>query len=421
MQSLTLKKVIFSSTLVITLIIGVQLYLLDRMYSSKEKEFYTNVSKSIHSLFSNKYLTRNTSDLSRAIIRPDEDTYLVLYDSIGDYDSVIRRICAEFVDFNVLADFNIGFYNQQFGKYYKLTYIRSAPSFSSVTQQQTNPAQPFLQENHIYINFPNRKNFLLGEIKLWIISGTFLILSLTALAVILFYLYHQRFWNEIQKDFVNNFIHEFSTPIAVLNIASKVLQNDGIEMQPRRLKKYATIVKEQTDQLQHKVSRILELALPEKRETNLEKEVVDVNALITKAIGFVQPLMDEKRASIEFIRSEGPVEVNAHSTHLLQAIVNLLDNSLKYSERPDIKIQTLQIEKTCSISVKDNGIGMEEKYFKHIFRKFYRIPTGNVHNVKGFGIGLNFVKKVIDAHDGRIEVNSMTGIGTEFRIQLPLN
>src|SRR2546421_2146187 len=420
MRSLTLKTVVFSSTLVITLIIGVQLYLLERIYLLEKKEFCTNVAKSVHSLFSNKDLIKNSSNLNQAIIRPDEDTYLVLYDSILNYDSVIRKISGEFVDFNVLASFNIGFYNQLAGEYEKLSYIHSVASFVHVPQKQTKPVKPYLQENHIYINFPYRKNFLLREINFWIISGIFLILSLTALAVVLFYFYRQRFWNEIQKDFVNNFIHEFRTPISVLSIASNVLQTDSIERQPQRLKKYATIVKEQTDQLQHKVSRILELALSEKKKTILEKEVVDVNALVVKAISYVQPLMDEKRASIEFLPSENPVKVNAHKTYLTQAIVNLLDNSLKYSEKPDIKIQTLLAEKTCAISLKDNGIGMEKKYFRHIFRKFYRIPTGNVHNVKGFGIGLNFVKKVIDAHNGRIEVNSLKGIGTEFKIQLPL-
>src|SRR4030095_5236358 len=121
----------------------------------------------------------------------------------------------------------------------------------------------------------------------------------------------------------------------------------------------------------------------------------DVNTLVASAISFVEPLVQERRASIEFIRSAEPLQLYADSTYLTQAIINILDNSLKYANIPEIRLETATSEKVCAISIKDNGIGMDKKYFKHIFRKYYRIPTGNVHNVKGFGIGLNFVKNVI--------------------------
>src|ERR1700730_18777151 len=160
MQTLTLKNLIFSSTLIITLIIGIQLYLLGRMYSSEKKEFFTNVTKSVSGLFANRYLTKNSSNLNRTIIHPDEDTYLVSYNSIGNYDSVIRKISAEFVDYEVLASFNIGFYNRLADKYDKFTYIHSASSFSPVPQKQTRPVKVFLQSKYIYINFTNRRSFL---------------------------------------------------------------------------------------------------------------------------------------------------------------------------------------------------------------------------------------------------------------------
>ena len=215
-------------------------------------------------------------------------------------------------------------------------------------------------------------------------------------------------------------MHEFRTPVSVISIASKVLQAEGIEFQPARLKQYAGIIKMQTEDLEMKSDQVLKWALMEKRSVQWKKELVDVSTVVTNAIHFVQPLTEEKSASIHFIVPVEPINIQGDAGYLTQALVNLLDNSLKYGQRPEIRVDAEVSNKLCALSVTDNGIGMDEKYFKHIFRKFYRIPTGNIHNVKGFGIGLNFVKKVVDAHNGRIEVSSVKGKGTKFTIHLPL-
>ena len=152
----------------------------------------------------------------------------------------------------------------------------------------------------------------------------------------------------------------------------------------------------------------------------LAKEDIEVNAMVSRTITFLQPLIDEKSAAIEFTPGPEPLRIYADVTYFNQALINLLDNSLKYATKPQIKIGTTRTDKMCIISVRDNGIGIEKKYLKDIFRKFYRVPTGNVHNVKGFGIGLNFAKKVVDAHQGRITVESAPGVGSEFSILMPL-
>jgi two-component system phosphate regulon sensor histidine kinase PhoR len=152
----------------------------------------------------------------------------------------------------------------------------------------------------------------------------------------------------------------------------------------------------------------------------LAKGDVDVNAMISRAITFLQPLIDERKALIEFTPATEPLRIHADGTYMLQVIINLLDNGLKYARNPKITITAVRTGNSCIISVQDNGIGIEKKHHKDIFRKFYRVPTGNVHNVKGFGIGLNFAKKVVDAHQGKIEVESTPGIGSTFSIHMPL-
>jgi len=255
----------------------------------------------------------------------------------------------------------------------------------------------------------------------WIISSVVLFLALLGLAVSLFYFYRQKFLAEIQKDFVNNFTHEFKTPLAVMKIAGDVLAQENILYQPERMRRYASIINNQTEHLQGQVERLLKASAIENRRLPIEKETINPYQLIEQALNKVQPLVEEKNARVELKVEDEKAQIVADEAHLELAVVNLLENALKYSDDPHIVVETGKYESDFFISVKDNGIGIEKKYLKNIFKKFYRVPTGNVHNVKGFGMGLNFVKRIIDAHDGKIKVNSLPGIGTEFRLLIPYN
>jgi two-component system, OmpR family, phosphate regulon sensor histidine kinase PhoR len=167
----------------------------------------------------------------------------------------------------------------------------------------------------------------------------------------------------------------------------------------------------------------LRTASIETRDLPISKEDFDPQLLIEQALGKVQPLIEQKNARIELKMDElnGIGKVHADKAHLELAVVNLLENALKYSTEPHIVVEVGHFEDDFFISVKDNGVGIEKQYLKNIFKKFYRVPTGDIHDVKGFGLGLNFVKRIIDAHNGKIKVNSLPGIGTEFRLFIPLN
>jgi two-component system, OmpR family, phosphate regulon sensor histidine kinase PhoR len=273
---------------------------------------------------------------------------------------------------------------------------------------------------NIYSGIPQQEGAAQHAFNLWIIVACLAVLVLLSMVVMLFYFYRQRHRQEAQKDLLNNLMHELKTPLAVMGIAGRVLQSPDIGRQAGRLKKYAAIVKEQSEQLENNINRILEAALSERKQIMLSREDVDVNALIPKAISFLQPLIEERQALVEFTPGTEPLRIHADGAYMQQVVINLLDNGLKYASNPKIKIEAARTGNTCIISVQDNGIGIEKKHHKDIFRKFYRVPTGNVHNVKGFGIGLNFAKKVVDAHQGKIEVESTPGIGSTFSIHMPL-
>jgi two-component system phosphate regulon sensor histidine kinase PhoR len=421
MRSSTLKWIVLSITVLIGIIVMVQLYWLKNVYSLEKRQFNNNVVKSIRGVFEDLEMNDNPPmNLQQLIDNPGTNYFTFKADTIPEKDSLTFYLQQEFADFDVLTDCKIGAYSSQEKKYIYAEYIPSPASHYPV--QDVNDLPVFSQNfDHILLYFPHRSSYILEQMNFWIISSLALFLTLIGLAISLFYFYRQKFLAEVQKDFVNNFTHEFKTPLAVMKIAADVLAGEGILQQPDRLERYTAIVKNQTEHLQNQVSRLLRVASSENNALPIEKENIDTHLLIEQALNQVQPLIEERNAKVELKMGQDDSGIVGDKAHLELAIVNLLENALKYSTDPHILVESGKEENEFFISVKDNGIGIEKKYLKNIFKKFYRVPTGDVHNVKGFGLGLNFVKRIIDAHDGKIRVNSLPGIGTEFKLFIPLN
>ena len=418
MRSSTLKWLVLSASVLIALIVIVQLFWLKKVYSFEQRQFNTNVVKSIRGVFEDLEMNDNPAlNLKELIDNPGPDYFLFKADTIPQKDSLTFYLQREFADFDVLTDVKIGAFSSQSQQYIYQQFIPTPAS----RYIQTVSNLPVFEKNfdHILLYFPHRYNYILGEMNFWIISSVALVLALIGLVVSLFYFYRQKFLTEIQKDFVNNFTHEFKTPLAVMKIAADVLAQGDIMHRPDRLERYTGIIKNQTEHLQGQVERLLKASAIENRKLPIEKETIDAFQLVEQALGKVQPLIEERNAKVELIGKDEKTQIHGDRAHLELAVVNLLENALKYSHEPHILVQTGKEENDFFISVKDNGIGIEKKYQKNIFKKFYRVPTGNVHDVKGFGLGLNFVKRIIDAHDGRIKVNSLPGIGTEFKLLIP--
>jgi two-component system, OmpR family, phosphate regulon sensor histidine kinase PhoR len=414
-----LKWLVLSATVLIGLIVIVQLYWLTKVYSFEQKQFNTNVVKSLRGVFEDLEMNDDPSlSLQQLIHNPADDYYLFKADTIPEQDSLTYYIRREFGDFDVLTDVKLGAYSSTLKKYVYEGYIPTAASGFHVTPALGLPV--FSQDyDHILLYFPHRSQYILSEMNFWITSSVALFLALIGLAISLFYFYRQKFLAEVQKDFVNNFTHEFKTPLAVIRIASDVLAQNDISQKPERLIRYASIIQNQTTHLQNQVEKLLKSASAENKKFPIDKENVQPARLIEQALNKLQPLIEQKRATVELKVDSYETNIHADEGHLELAIINILENALKYSNSPHIIVETGKEESDYFISIKDNGIGIEKKYLKNIFKKFYRVPTGNVHDVKGFGLGLNFVKRIIDGHDGKIRVHSLPGIGTEFRLLIP--
>ncbi len=274
----------------------------------------------------------------------------------------------------------------------------------------------------LLVYFPNKESYVWKSI--WVT----LLLSLLFIAVILFcfaytinVIFKQKKLSEMKNDFINNMTHEFKTPIATISLAVDAISNPLIAGVPEKVTRFANIIREENKRMNKQVEKVLQVAQLEKDDFVLNPKEIDVHAVIATAVQNIG-LQIEKREGrlVENLNAKKPV-VFADEVHLTNAIYNLLDNANKYSpENPIITIQTEDVRGGgVKILVRDNGIGMNRESLSKIFDKFYRVHTGNIHDVKGFGLGLSYVKRIIEAHGGTITVKSDLGKGSQFTLYFP--
>jgi two-component system phosphate regulon sensor histidine kinase PhoR len=419
-RSKTLRLVILTSTVLITIIVAVQLIWLQKVYLYEEKQFNINVSKSIKSLYDDMQLVNDVKDnVQKVVENVSPDVYILRIDCSPNLDQLWVNLKAEFTDFDVYTDCRAAVYDTAFEKYTAEQYIDLPDSYFPSDKEKT---LAVYERDYPYIAlyFPHRGQYIIKQMIFWIASSGLLLLVLIGFGFSVFYLYRQKFFNETQKDFVNNFTHEFKTPLAVIKIAADVLQQQNIIEKPDKLKNYAGIIHEQTTHLQSQVQRLLEIAYTDRSSLPLEKEKFDINLLIKESINDLQPLIEQRHALVKTNFAAENLEIIADRSYLRLCLINLIENAIKYSINPVIEVSTKVDSSVLLIAIKDNGIGIATAHQKKIFERFYRITDGELHISKGFGLGLNFVRKVIDTHHGKIEVDSELGSGSTFTIKLSL-
>jgi two-component system phosphate regulon sensor histidine kinase PhoR len=272
---------------------------------------------------------------------------------------------------------------------------------------------------HVY--FPDSLGFiwetmgvsLLGSaILLFIMVGCFYIAMMTILK--------QKKLAEIKNDFINNMTHEFKTPISTISLATQLIQEDVSVVENSTIQRYLGIIKDENVRLGQQVERVLQTAQMEREEIVLKKKHLDMHELIHQVIEMNQPMLMANQGEINTEFSADSSVILIDEVHMSNVINNLIDNAVKYSDKaPRIGIFTDSDHLGFHIQVSDEGIGMSKEFLSQVFDPFYRVPTGNVHNVKGFGLGLSYVKKIVEAHGGTVHVKSQVGKGSTFEITIP--
>ncbi|MBK7226071.1 MAG: HAMP domain-containing sensor histidine kinase [Saprospiraceae bacterium] len=274
------------------------------------------------------------------------------------------------------------------------------------------------------LSFPTKQKWLWKSV--WpILSLSILLISLilACFSYVIYVVFRQKKLSEIKNDFVNNMTHEFKTPIATISLASDSIMSPMIINSPDKIKRFADIIKQENRRMLSQVEKVLQMALLDKHDFQLSLRSLDVHEIIQQAVNNINLQVTQRHGTLEMELKATQSNVYADQTHLTNIIYNLLDNANKYSpESPKIVIRTRNTgTMNLEISVQDSGIGMTKESQKLIFEKFYRVPTGNLHNVKGFGLGLSYVKAMVHAHNGKIRIISELNHGSTFILDLPIH
>ncbi|MBS4043313.1 MAG: HAMP domain-containing histidine kinase [Chitinophagaceae bacterium] len=275
---------------------------------------------------------------------------------------------------------------------------------------------------HLVIVVPNFKQQVWGTLT-WIVlgSGVFTIIIFAAFFITVRTLINQKKISEIKSDFINNMTHEFKTPIATISLAVDAIKNQKVLNDPQKLQYFTGIIKDENTRMNKHVETILQAALLEKKELQLNLQPTSANIIVASVVDNFQLQLSAKNGTCQLNLDAIEDTIIADESHFSNAISNLVDNAIKYSEdNLKIIISSYNKNNKLVITIKDNGIGMSKETVKNIFEKFYRAHTGNVHNVKGFGLGMSYVKTIVDALKGTIKVESTLHKGTQFTIELPI-
>ncbi|WP_346882087.1 HAMP domain-containing sensor histidine kinase [uncultured Algibacter sp.] len=285
----------------------------------------------------------------------------------------------------------------------------------------------FYDENNqslykLLVNFPDDRKFILSTVmRMIFLSIIFTSIIILAYSSALFQLVKQRKISEIKTDFINNMTHEFKTPIATINLALDSIRNPKVIDDKEKVLRYLGMIKEENKRMHAQVENVLRISKLEKNELNISKERLELHDIVEDAIAHVQLLVEDRQGYIKTFLEANQSSILANETHFTNVIVNILDNAMKYSPgKPKIEVYTEVVGTYIILKIKDYGSGMSKAAAKRVFEKFYREHTGNIHNVKGHGLGLAYVKSIVEDHQGHVSVESEKDKGSTFIIKLPL-
>jgi two-component system phosphate regulon sensor histidine kinase PhoR len=335
-----------------------------------------------------------------------------------------RRIKSELKSKGINLDFKLALKSFSDGEE---RFIYGDKNYNSKQQTEYQallfPHDDDLKPNWLFIYFPKQDTFLMKETGLLVIPTFVLTAMLIGIFVFtILIILRQKKLSNIKNDFINNMTHELKTPISTISLASQMLRDNTVSNTPKTIEHISGIIFQESKRLTTQVEKVLQMAVFNEGKLKLKFKEVNINNLINSVVLNFELRVKSKNGELTTELKADPAIIKADEVHITNVLFNLLDNAVKYSkDEPKITISTELKEQYLVISVKDQGIGIQKEHVGQIFERFYRVPTGNVHDVKGFGLGLSYVKIITEAHRGHIKVESAVNKGTKFMIYFPIN
>lgn len=419
------KRVLIFSGIAIFALLGItitQMFWVKDALELRKEQFTQRVKVALKSV-STQILDAQIDSAAKYLLTPCDTDFFnnKPVAEIIDANMLDSLLAFEFSCMNISETYEYGVFNS-----WDSTFILGPYSGheSSLINSEHRASLTCIYKQDVYflgVYFPHEGTIIIHKmIVLLVLSQLFMLILVLSFYLIIRLMFRQKKLSEVKNDFINNMTHEFKTPIATISLSSEMLLKPDINRFPYKTKRYATVIFDENTRLQKQVEQILQLSVLEKGIFTLKRKELDIHHIIRRMAEHHSVNARKKGGMIHFDLNATNYLLLGDKTHISNIISNLIDNALKYTpEDPDVRISTISKQSKLILSISDNGIGISAENQKHIFKKLYRVPTGNLHDVKGFGLGLFYVKTMVEAHDGRISVKSELGKGTTFIIELP--
>jgi two-component system phosphate regulon sensor histidine kinase PhoR len=415
-----IRTVIALATLSILGIAVIQVFWMQKAFDLREREFSDRVNIALRSVAQEVMMMSGDSTEVAPVHQLSSNYFVVsVNDTLHPYllESLLSN---EFDSRNLRTNFEYTIYDC----FSDSLVFGNLVTFSDKKTKEEKPKNlPGLKnEGHYFgVFFPDKDGYIQAQMGIWMFSSGILLLVIFFFAYTLWVILKQKRLSEIRNDFINNMTHEFKTPVSTISASSEILISGDIESHPDKRKRYYQMIQDESNRLKLQVEKVLQVAQFDKGEIELNLSQINIHELIISSTNSLQLLIDQKKGSVTTkLAASNPIIEGDH-LHISNIIYNLLDNALKYcTELPEIHVETRDARNGIEIDFSDNGIGIPPKLQKDVFTKFFRVPTGDVHNVKGFGLGLYYVSTMVKAHHGSIKLSSESNQGSRFTIFIPL-
>ncbi|RIH63891.1 sensor histidine kinase [Mariniphaga sediminis] len=421
MKGKTLTYIIILATITVAGALSLQFFFLRSSYNYSEEQFRESAAVALKEVAWQLLVasgnTANFDSITPVEIISDS-YYLVTVDAQIDFELLKLHLLEELKKHQIYTDFEFAINNPSSANLEQKTFIsaRGEENPSTYNFLTGKDASAY----YFAVHFPDRAPYFQARLSIWYLFTGLLLVVILFFGYTLSVIIRQRQLSQIQKDFINNLTHELKTPISSIALSAKVIADEKILENPKRLFEYARIIQEQNHRLSKNVEKVLNLASLEKNKVHLNKEKIDLQKFLKEVTEYFSQSDSGSKADIKLNLEKATMIIVADKFHFTNLVLNILENGAKYCEKkPRLIIDAYSSKNYLSIRFTDNGIGISKKYRRKIFKRFFRIPTGNVHNVKGFGLGLDYVRKIVKAHKWEIKVDNNPSGGSIFTLLIP--
>jgi two-component system phosphate regulon sensor histidine kinase PhoR len=422
MKNRTIQRVVILGALAVVFVIASQAYWVIRTWNFNERDFDRTVNIALLKVANElSALDQSVLPPQNIINRLSSNTYAVNINTQINASNLDFYLKKHFEGVSLNEDFDYAIYDCHDEKMVYGKYVSYSPSTDTTKIAKEGFPQLSNATYYFVVRFPKRTAYLMETMS---VNVVFTVISLLT---VMFFIYsmviilRQKRLSELQKDFINNMTHEFKTPISTIKVAADVFASNQQIQGDTRLMKYANIIKEQNNRLNTQVEKVLQITRIDRNTLDLNKEVINLHDILDTILPSVQVKIEGQNGTMTQQLLANQPYIKADKLHLTNIIHNLLDNAMKYCKdnKPVVLVKTEDHNNSVLLTIADWGIGIDKEHHKKVFHRFYRVPTGNIHNVKGFGLGLFYVKNIVQAHGWHIDLTSETGKGTIITIEIP--